>query len=256
MNADVLHKTIGQVQILDLLGDFKGTLASRCLLNVQQRFTQQTNPYAVMLTTQHLGSIDKQGAKAILASLRGAEKCAVITRDTFAAELLLENPEKKICIFENSEDGIFYLRNELIQDYEENEFSEKRKYPRLPVALPVKTNVLFKDQKRISLLMVATNLTFTGLFAKFIDTQSEIEVRKNINLYDLPLLDFKIRLSYRDFITVKGKIIHMDPRAQGMGVEFYEMTEPSEWLLKRFLDAMIAGESGSNSDRIVEGNES
>ena len=250
MKADIRHKTIGQVEVLDLLGDFKGTLASRCLLDMEQILKAR----AIMLTTQHLESIDKSGAQAIVESVKNAEKCAVITRDTFAAELLLDNSLKKICIFENSEDGIFYFGKELACENEENEFVEKRKYPRLLVALPVKTTVVLKNKKSIPLVMVATNLTFNGLFAKFIDTSTENEVRKNINLYDLPLLDFTIRLSNRSLIHAKGKVTHMDPHVRGIGVEFYEMAEPSEWQLKRFLDAMIAGASGSDHDRTSGGN--
>ncbi len=236
MKAKIVTNNIGEVKIYELLGSLKGASSKQFFMETKSSLNAISNPFSALFNTQGLKEMDQMGADAILETSRKARKCAVITRDTHTAEMLLENRDNNLCIFEKPEDAIFFLRYELALG-QHTEDSERREYPRLQVALPVRVGVPQSDVST-HCLMVATNLSFTGMFIQFMDSTAEIGLRKSFNLYELPCLDFKIRLTSRDVMSVRGKVVHVDLSHKGMGVEFLELTEPAEWVLRKFIDTL------------------
>jgi len=77
----------------------------------------------------------------------------------------------------------------------------------------------------LSLFAIVTNLSEGGFFAKFIESISEKNLREHLHPYDLRLLSLDLHLTEKDFISLKGKMVHEDPQGMGIGVEFYEIED-------------------------------
>ncbi len=238
MKAKIHCNKIGDVDVYEMLGNLTGAASRQFLLETKTLLKKSNGRFSVLYNTQSLTDIDRTGAEAILENSRQAQKSAVITRDTHTAELLLEQPSFHPIIFEKFEEAIQYLSQELA-GMPEVMPSERRIHPRLQVALPVWASLSESRVKETSdSTLCATNLSFNGMFIQFLDSGVENILRKSVNSFDSTVLDFKIRFSKRDVVTIKGKIVHVDLRHKGLGVEFYEMTEPVEWQLKKYLEKL------------------
>lgn len=238
MKAKIHCNRIGEVDVYEMLGTLTGAASRQFLMETKTLLKNQAGRYSVLYNTQNLNSIDRNGAEAILENSRQALKSAVITRDTHTAELLLEEPSFHPIIFDKFDDAIQYLSQELA-GAPESAPPERRMHGRLQVALPVWVSLPEMRSRDLSdSALCATNLSFNGMFAQFLDSGVENILRKSVNPFDSTALKFKIRFSKRDLITIKGKIVHVDLRHKGLGVEFYEMTEPVEWQLSQYLERL------------------
>lgn len=234
MQARAVSKKIGKVEVFELSGHFKGPIASRCEMQIKKEIAKEKKDYSIMYYAKAIQEFDDMGAKVLLENSKSAQKCAVVTPNSFTAEVLLRNDtDHKLFIFEEEEKAVFYLGRELAGEAQNG--NDRRMFPRLKVAVPTRGSFEDARSQSPSFFAVITNLNVQGMFAQFLDSESEIILRRHIDLYDLRMMKFAIALSSQRIIRAEGKVIHMDSVRKGFGVEFYHLSEEDKNFLKEFL---------------------
>lgn len=235
MQARSVNKRIGKVEVFELSGHFKGPIASRCEMHIKKEIEKKEKDYSIMYYAKAIEEFDDMGAKVLVENSKSAQKCAVVAPNSFTAEVLLRNDtDHKLFIFEEEEKAVFYLGRELAVEAQSHH-QDRRMFPRLKVAVPARGYFGNKDSNTPSFFAVAVNLSPQGMFAQFLDSESEIALRRNLDLYDLKMMKFSLALSAQQTILTEGKVIHLDSLRKGFGAEFYSISEEDKLLLKEFL---------------------
>lgn len=232
MKTKTVSKQIGKVRVFEFHGNLVGIMARQCYAEMEKIMNGINDPICLLINALHVEALDGAAAKTFLDHSKRVDKSVLITRNPFMVEALFRaDPDHRMMIFERETDAVFYLSKE----FTEAEGEERRLYPRLKIGIPVHVHYRSKEQKPSSLFCIATNLSQKGMFAVLMDDASEMELKRNFDIYDLPMLEFVIRFSPDQLMKIKGKIIHFNPEQSGFGVEFYEVNQKDLNLLDGFI---------------------
>lgn len=239
LTGNVSNKKVGNVQIFELSGSIRGSIAHRCQMMIQNILASDARQQSsVLIYTQNAQMIDRMAARALRDATKESPKTVIITRDSFSAETLLEHSGPKIYIVDNEEDAVFFLGKELAQDQLTDEMMEKRKFPRIPVALAVRGFVTDSQMRLSSFFCIANNLSMSGMFIRFLDSASG-NILRSPWVQESSNLNFKLRLGPAQSVMIKGTPIHYDEDSKGMGIQFTEMNDTTITALKKFLDPLV-----------------
>ncbi|MBI4398432.1 MAG: PilZ domain-containing protein [Candidatus Omnitrophica bacterium] len=233
----IIKRQVGEVEILDLKGDFVGPWAMRGREEIE-RFITASHPKNLLINLKDVDTIDSLGVKAIVDNLQGGVKSGIVSANYSVAEMFSRLPVSSgVQLFRDEEDVVHFFAEELARPSAHSLAEEKRKYARLKTAYPL--IFMFKDNEGQERMFnsVVTNLSEGGLYAEYLDLEPASGNIRKIDPYDFKLIHMAIRLPEEKEIHIEGKVLRTDIEAEQMGiaVEFYYMTEENLRKVRRLL---------------------
>lgn len=225
MENKIKAKRVGDVNIFEFQGEFKGDFATRGEEAMRQVLANNRKKN-VLFNLQGLSRMDQQGIAAILHSAQSAQKSAIYTDvDELLEPIKNQDQQNKMAYFVDKDNVAYYFSREFAApSFDEYLNPERRRFIRLASSLP--THFWFEDEggKLFRYFAVVTNISEGGLFAQFIESVSEEGIKKNLNPYDFQLIHIRVGMQQNDDpLDAIGKLIHGNIREGGIGIEFYDM---------------------------------
>ncbi|MBN1688490.1 MAG: PilZ domain-containing protein [Candidatus Omnitrophica bacterium] len=247
MNIKVIKKNIGDVKILELISDTQGEKGSAVAGKIDH-LCGEKGTKALLFHTQSVNDLSHRMAQSIIRSMEKVPKSAVIAKDPAVMAVLEDfSVRKRLSIFQDEDDATFFFAREMALDNKGKGFDEKRKADRLPLVLPLHFHCEMDDSKELFFFGVVTNLSETGLYARFIESGSERLLIENLNPYDLKLLHMNLFFSPMESIALKGKMIRYDGDLGGIGIEFYELGPNEMVCLNQWIYLLNLNETGGTN---------
>jgi len=232
-------RKIGEVEIIDLKGDFVGPWAIRGKEEIQQ-FVEREKPKNLLINLKSVDTIDSLGVRAIVDNLSIEFKCGVISGNYSVNEMFTRTETKSgVRFFKDEEEVIQHFAEELVSEKDHRPLIEERRtYTRLKTALPLQFHYIQEDTKEnIVFHAIVTNLSEGGLYAEYLDVDDIPENASQLDPYDLKMLDLTIKFPDEEEIDAKGKVLHVNKEAGqlGIGIQFYEITPEAQAKIQHFI---------------------
>ncbi len=233
----IINRKIGEVEILDLKGDFVGPWAIRGREDIQ-RFVENNRPKNLLINLKDVETIDSLGVKAIVDNLRHGTKSGVVSANYSVTEMFTRLvPSTEVRFFKDEEEVVRFFAEELVKERTGTPVEEKRKYPRLKTAFSLEFS--FKDGEGEELVFrsIVTNLSEGGLYAEYLDLEPTSGNPKKIDPYDLKMINMKIKLSDENQIQAEGKVIRtdMDGEQMGIAIQFYRLSDENRRRIQKLI---------------------
>ena len=235
MQTKIINKRVGGVEIFELFGNFVGDFALQSNKALEE-IIQKNETKAVLFNVREVTQIDDVGGKSLLRTVDFYRKSAVIEGDLAIAPLLERGTAKHVPVLKNESQAAYFFAREFAESKERSPLIERRRFLRLQAVMPLHLSFETDDLQKMEPFAVITNLSEGGLFAEFIESNSERLVRGNIHPFDLSILNLKLEISEGEFLALQGKMIHDAPAGGGLGIEFYNPRENEVRVITDWLD--------------------
>ena len=239
----IINKRVGDVEIFEFYGSLTDRQASVSRQAVLQKIEAAQSRFA-LFNLRGIRELDPVGTESLTASGQHLHKCALLS----PCRLIRECNEKSTAdsafhLVEDETEAAHYLAREFASGKEEDNNprpAERRRFERLAAVLPLHASLTLEKGKRTSFFAVVTNLSEGGLYAEFIDSESEIKGRAHLDPQDPCLLELHLCLPKQDPLFLKGKVIYKNPRSSAAGIEFLDMEDVErgqlvDWLFQLHL---------------------
>ena len=234
----IINRKIGEVEILDLKGDFVGPWAIRGKEDIQ-KFVETRRPRNLLINLKDVETIDSLGVKAIMDNLGGDIKSGIVSANYSVIEMFSRlGSISDTQFFKDEDEVVHFFAEELVKERTTSPIEEKRKYPRLKTAFPLEFWFTDVDGEKIVFRAIVTNLSEGGLYAEYLDLEPSSGNPKNIDPYDFKMLEMKIKLPESD-IHGEGKVIRTDTQGDQMGIaiQFYRISEEDRVKIQHLIAA-------------------
>ncbi len=234
------NRRIGEVEILDLKGDFVGPWAMRGKEEIS-RFVEREKPKNLLINLKSVETIDSLGVKAIVDNLTTDLNCGVISGSYSVNEMFTRTETtSNVRFFKDEEEVIHYFAEELVKENSlPPTLEEKREYTRLRTALPLQFWYIQEGSEAESIIFhaIVTNLSQGGLYAEYLDMDASSENGAPLDPYDLKMLELKVKLPNGDEVQAEGKVVRIDQQSDqmGIGIEFYHISEQDKAKVMEFV---------------------
>lgn len=210
-------RKIGEVNIFE----FRGKLAEPWLGSLEKEMSQVLNVHPARGLLMNLFRVEEEdawGAQTLLQTLRLSAKPGVLLHNHSNCFVLshMESDSFRVPFFKRIPEAVNYFG----QEFALEEQGERRQFPRIRTALPAEF-VLGDGEGDLRFEAVVTNISLSGLFTKFLDSETETRVRQFLDPFNLRLIKIKIPLAAYKFIHLEGKAVRREE--EGMAVEFYKI---------------------------------
>jgi len=235
----ITNRSIGQVEIIDLKGDFVGPWAMKGRDEIQH-FVEREKPKNLLINLKNVDSIDSLGVKAIVDNLDGDFKGGIVSGSYSVTEMFSRvEPPVRVQFFKDEEAVIEHFAEDLAKEGKGiPSVQEKRNYPRLRTALPLHFSYTKEDtQEQVVFHAIITNLSEGGLYAEYLDMNPGAENILQLNPYDFKMMDLEIKFPNEQSIHVYGKVLRTDKEGEqlGIGIEFYQISKENQALIQEFI---------------------
>ena len=236
MIPKVLFRKVGEVDVIEL----KGFVCEPWAKRTREQMTEvlEANPAeGLLLNMREVAKVDDEGAGIILETLRKSKRSGILGRN-LPVHSVVERMEAgdPVRILAGNADAVNYFSRELALSGEEIQ-EERRRYPRIQTALPVEFEM--KDlEAPFFFEAVVTNLSESGLYAHFLDSEMEELAGRTLNPFDLKLLEIRLSLPGGLRVTTEGKVLREKeegPGVRGAALEFYQLKASDLSLIRNFL---------------------
>lgn len=228
-------RSIGKIKIIDVKGDLVGPWALRMKEEIHSMVKEESEN-TVVINLRPIQNIDSLGAKAILESMPKDKPAGFLNGKISVMEMIdATATPREVLVFKNEEELIERFGKDLVAHEEDQ--NNKRKYSRIPTALPLKFRCKNSQDEVFEFKAVITNLSEGGLFAEYINLDDALKSQSIVNPYELNMLDLEIKLPSKNMVKAKGKVVRrkLDGEQVGIGIEFYEINEEERGKIKTFL---------------------
>lgn len=244
----IKFKSVGSVRIFEISGHFEGNFAKRGTRAIKTALMTSTDKRHGFFNLERLQSIDHEGLKALSEATQSLEKCALLIKDTAMEEKIKSaHLSDRLCFVHDEFQVVDLLAREFAVS-KVFESDEKRAHVRLKTVLPLQFICHLQGGKEVLCFAIISNLSEGGLFAEFIQSSSENEIKARINPYDLKFLEMKLFLKGYGNLQVKGKLIHGSIDEGGIGVEFNGLEEPQNEIIQNWIAKNITNSDDSEGD--------
>ncbi len=229
----MIQKRIGKVEIYEILDnrDTESTLKN----GADKRNVYSGQASALLMNFARARTIDNRSLDSLL---------NIFWHPTKKTGILLQPNQKylNLSAARNKDIEIFMGYEECIRSWG-NDFSEesncdaeeKRFFARIPVALPVQLGLLINGRNHKDCFAVATNLSPAGLYARFIDSYSEVEFKKLLKRSFSTLVDIELELEPGLTLSLSGNLAHQRSDGHGVGIEFWDIKRETQRTLFKWL---------------------
>lgn len=239
MGSVIKAKQVGNVNIFEFWGSLSEEInisENIALFNPGYRF----KPDNVLYNLRNLASVDNEGNKTLVQNVTPESKIGFWARPEDIDALLNKWPYSRhnLSVIKSAEEVILYFNREFAADNPlTRPFAEKRQFPRLNTALPLKFRFQNRQGQFLNFHSVITNLSEGGLFAEFIESVDETQFKREFDPLDLKIIHLEIVLEANHKpICFPGKLIHGSLQDEGIGVEFYEPDTKAKTILEAWLE--------------------
>lgn len=244
MNDRIKSKRVGRVNICEIYGDFRDGFARRGKAALSQ-LAQGIHTPDLLLNLKELQNLDAFGFDVLQESGSFFRKRALIlSQPPFAAPLDTRKLAEKFHIAKNWMEASRYFSREFAELAPGAvEGDERRGFVRLPVVLPAQFRAHSTQEKDKTYFAVVTNLSEGGLYAEFIDSDTEGAAAKDLDPFELKLLDLELALAPDVSIKAGAKVIHAKAGEGGIGMEFYQFQPGAKEKLMDWLSRQLKPDS-------------
>jgi len=232
----ITRRRIGSVVILDIKGELVGPWALKAKDNIAQLMSEHID--TLIINLKELSTVDSLGVKAIAENLNPHARNAIISgrisvMDMFSRLKVLND----IKVFQDEDAIIEYFGKEFVENPKKPPFVEKRAHNRLRTAIPLEFWYETEDGKKIVFKAIITDLSEGGLLAEYLDLETVDNAHRELDPYDLAMLELKIKLPEHDYIYASGKVLRTIIAGEqlGLGIEFYRIDENDRQTIRSFL---------------------
>lgn len=234
----IINRTVGEVEILDLKGDFVGPWALRGREDIH-RFIEANKPENLLINLKDVETIDSLGVKAVMDNLGFGMKGGVVSSNYSLLEMFSElmHQEKGIQFFKGEDEVVRFFGEELVRERTISTIAEKRKFTRLKSAFPIEFSYTDRNGERIVFRAIVTNISEGGLYAEYLDLEPSSGNPKKLDLYDFKMLEIKIKIPDKTEIRMEGKALRTDLEGEQMGIaiQFYRLSEEDKRRLQKLI---------------------
>ena len=241
MEDRIKSKRIGKVNICEIFGNFRDSFARRGKTALAQLAQTQQETPDLLLNVSGLTDIDDCGTQALLDTAKCFRRSALLTESSrLSGKLDFVRLGRKFQVLMHPAEAATSFANEFAElSPELTEGEERRGLVRLKTALAVQFAPHDKNIETPLYLAVVTNLSENGLYAEFIDSETESFAVKNLDPMELKLLNVKIILPKLVAIEARAKVIHVKKGEGGIGMEFYHFAggdrqKLGDWLAQSY----------------------
>lgn len=234
----IVKRRIGEVEILDLKGDFVGPWAIRGKEEIHQ-YLESHKPKSLLFNLKNVETIDSLGVRAIVDNLAVGAKSGVVSGNYSVAEMFSRlGSASEIRFFKDEEEVVNYFSKELVREtLVLPEREERRRFPRLKTALSLEFWYTREGGEKVFFRSIITNLSEGGLYAEYLDAEPTSENLKKLDPYDFKMLELRIKLPDESEIYAEGKVTRTDIEGEqmGIGIEFYRINDEDRSKIARFV---------------------
>ena len=248
----IKSKRVGRVNICEIYGDFRDGFARRGKAALMQ-LAQGLNTPDLLLNLKELKTADGYGLDVLQESGVNFRKSALLVESApLEGKLDLGKLGQKFHLAKNLFEAASFFRRELAELAPgQVDGDERRGFVRLPVILPAKFRASVQQDQVLDYFAVVTNLSAGGLYAEFIDSDTECIASKNLDPFELKLLDLELDLSADVRVRAGAKVVHVKKGEGGIGMELYrfhagDKEKLMEWLSQQ-LQQPDSSEGGKRS---------
>ncbi len=243
MEDRIKTKRVGKVNICEVFGSFRDGFAWRGKADMAQMAQrQQAKAPDLLLNVKGLTDIDDFGTEVLLETAQSFHRSALLSdRSRLAGKLDFVRLGRKFQVMTHPAEAATSFAHEFVDlPAELPEGEERRGLVRLKTALAVQFSPHDKTVEAPLYFAVVTNLCENGLYAEFIDSETESFAVKNLDPMELKLLDVKIILPKLVSVEAQAKVIHVKKGEGGIGMEFYHFAggdrqKLGDWLAQSFI---------------------
>ena len=233
----MINRRVGEVEILDVKGDFVGPWAIRGKKDIQ-RFVESNKPKNLLINLKDVETIDSLGVKAITDNLEQETKNGVVSGNYSILEMfsaLVQSGD--IRFFKCEEEVVGFFAEELVKEKSITPIEEKRKFNRLKTACPMEFWYRDLEGEQILYRAIVTNISEGGLYAEYLDLEPSSGNPKKLDPYDLQMFEIKIKLPKGLEIRAEGKVVRIDFEGDQMGIaiQFYHLKEEDKRKLEKLI---------------------
>lgn len=231
----IINRRVGEVEILDLKGDFVGPWAIRGKEDIH-RFIETNKPQNLLINLKDVETIDTLGVRAVMDNLGRGIKGGIVSGNYSLLEMFSEFvPEKEVQFFKGEEEVVKFFAEELVTEKTISTIAEKRKFTRLKSACPMEFSYTDQDGEQILFRAIVTNISEGGLYAEYLDLEPSSGNPKKLDPYDFKMLDIKIKVPDEAEIRIEGKVLRTDFEGEQMGIaiQFYRLSEENKRRLEK-----------------------
>ncbi|MBI4971886.1 MAG: PilZ domain-containing protein [Candidatus Omnitrophica bacterium] len=234
----IINRKVGEVEILDLKGDFVGPWAIRGKEDIQ-RFVETTKPRNLLINLKDVETIDSLGVKAIIDNLGGGIKSGIVSGNYSVVEMFSRLvPTTEIRFLKDEDEVVHFFAEELVKERTGlPPVEEKRKFPRLKTAFPLEFTFIDGEGEQMVFRAIVTNLSEGGLYAEYLDLEPSSANPKKIDPYDFKMLEMKIKLDDDSEIHGEGKVVRtdLDGEQMGIAIQFYRISDEDRANIQRLI---------------------
>ncbi len=236
----IKSKRVGRVNICEIYGDFRDGFARRGKAALAQ-LAQGLQTPDLLLNLKDLENADRFGLDVLRECGAYFRKSALL----IAGAPLEANPDaqnltQKYHVAKNLCEAASFFQRELAEAMPgQIEGDERRGFVRLPVILPAKFHA-HEQETPGDYFAVVTNLSEGGLYAEFIDSGTETSAAKNLDPFELKLLDVELVLTPDVCVKAGAKVVHAKKGEGGLGMEFYQFPAGDKDKLLEWLSRQLA----------------
>lgn len=241
MEDRIKSKRVGTVNICEVFGSFCDEFARRGRVAIDQLSKSPLQAHDLFLNVTELQSIDSFGLGVLAESAVHFRKRGLFIGQCKASgQFTSEHIRNVYQILKNRSEVASYFAAEFAarsSDMAEGE--ERRGFVRLKTVIPAQFLLPGTQEKQRPYFAVVTNLSEGGLYAEFIDSDTEVHAVKELDPLELKLIDVRLALTPGLKISGEAKVIHAKPGEGGIGMEFYHLSENDrsklvEWLTRQY----------------------
>jgi len=260
----IKSKRVGKVNICEVFGNFCDGFARRGKVAIEQLSKSQNQAPDLFLNVSELEGVDSFGVGVLTESAVHFRKRALLlgqskTADQFVAT---ERIRSVYQILRSRSEAASYFSSEFAERASEaGEGEERRGFVRLRTVIPAQFFLPGAQEKQRTYFSVVTNLSESGLYAEFIDSDTEVTAVKELDPLELKLLDVRLALTPGLKISGEAKVIHAKRGEGGIGMEFYRMSEQDrsklvDWLTSQYSENALDSKSFSSEVQESQGGNS
>lgn len=240
MDDRIKSKRVGKVNICEIMGNFRDGFARRGKAALSQLAQAHQQTPDLFINVSELESIDAYGIEVLAETAQRFNKKAVLL-GKFKPETE-QRLGQFFQIVQSPVDAAQYFSREFAaQPANLIEVEERRGFVRLKTVIPTQFYLRDAQDVRETFFAVTTNLSEGGLYAEFIDSETEVNAVKRLDPLELKLLNVELALTPGLIVSGEAKVVHVKRGEGGIGMEFYRFSDEdrlklTEWLGREFIE--------------------
>jgi len=237
----IKSKRVGKVNICEVFGNFCDGFARRGKVAIDQLSKSQAQTPDLLLNVTELENIDSFGIGVLTENaIQFRKRGLFLGQSKLTEQFSSERIRSVYQILKSRSEVASYFASEFaVHSSEVGVAEECRGFVRLKTVIPAQFFFRDDQEKQQTYFAVVTNLSEGGLYAEFIDSDTEVHAVKVLDPIELKLIEVRMALTPGLKVSGEAKVVHAKRGEGGIGMEFYRLPEDDrsklvEWLTSQY----------------------